>query len=181
MVNPPEIKNVSTKSSICGLRLPETSNLWIKYGYENGDFIMTCNKKSSIHIIKITKTIIVIFSVPHPSIKNVLLYFLWLSLICYNVNFPFCLPIPRRQLFLPQQLCAYVPQDIYIFCCVHWCLWLYGGRIWNLLHTSDQCMSHFCHNHDFLLKSYRNHCTRLCGDCQLLNTIKQILSLLHSY
>ena len=106
MVNPPEIKNVSTKSSICGLRLPEKSNLWIKYGYENGDFIMTCNKKSSIHIIKITKTIIVIFSVPHPSIKNVLLYFLWLSLICYNVNFPFCLLFPDGSFFC---LSSFVP------------------------------------------------------------------------
>lgn len=151
------------------------------YGYENGDFIMTCNKKSSIHIIKITKTIIVIFSVPHPSIKNVLLYFLWLSLICYNVNFPFCLLFPDGSFFC---LSSFVPMCrrtftfSAVFTGVFGCM---GGRIWNLLHTSDQCMSHFCHNHDFLLKSYRNHCTRLCGDCQLLNTIKQILSLLHSY
>ena len=142
MVNPPEIKNVSTKSSICGLRLPETSNLWIKYGYENGDFIMTCNKKSSIHIIKITKTIIVI---PRACLKNHSRHLYNDAIASYS---PLCV--------------IFAPHSVDIRHC-------------------PLCLCPLRLLHFFFLRRYRNHCTRLCGDCQLLNTIKQILSLLHSY
>ena len=58
---------------------------------------------------------------------------------------------------------------------------VWGSRIRNLLHTSNPCMFHFCRNHDFLSRSYRNHCTRLCEDCQLLNIIYQFFSAAHRH